>query len=91
VHTLILDLDANDELDITSSEALAKLTEELGAQHVRVGLAHVHATAADMIRRSVLDERPGPVRMFPNLDSAVAWAAAAPSESAGIAQDGPHD
>jgi sulfate permease, SulP family len=74
IGTVILDLDANDELDITSTEALAKLIEELARRDVRVALAHVHATAADMIRRSASDGHPGPDRIFPNLDSAVTWA-----------------
>jgi sulfate permease, SulP family len=78
VQTLILDLDANDGLDITSSEALAKLAEELNGLHVRIGLAHVHATTADMIRRSALDGQAGLPEMFPNLDSAVTWARSAP-------------
>jgi sulfate permease, SulP family len=77
IRTLILDLDANDELDITSTEALAKLTEDLAHRGIRVALAHVHATAADMIRRSASDGKPGPDRVFPNLDSAVAWARSA--------------
>jgi MFS superfamily sulfate permease-like transporter len=46
IHTLILDLDANDELDITSSEALGKLLDDLGHQHVRVGLAHARQLAS---------------------------------------------
>jgi SulP family sulfate permease len=79
IRTLILDLDANDELDITSSEALAKLTGDLTHRGIRVALAHVHATTADMIRRSASDGKPGPDRVFPNLDSAVAWARGGPA------------
>jgi MFS superfamily sulfate permease-like transporter len=71
IGTVILDLDANDELDITSTEALAKLIEELDRRDVRVALAHVHATAADMFRRSTRDGNPGPDLFFPNLNSAV--------------------
>jgi SulP family sulfate permease len=75
IHTLILDLDANDELDITSTETLAKLAGELAHRNVRVALAHVHTTTADMIRRSAIGGQPGPDRMFPNLGSAATWAA----------------
>jgi SulP family sulfate permease len=78
IRTLIIDLDANDELDITSAEALAKLIAELGHRDIRVALAHVHATTADMIRRSALKGKPSPNRIFPNLNSAVAWARADP-------------
>jgi|HubBroStandDraft_3_1064219.scaffolds.fasta_scaffold07104_2 SulP family sulfate permease len=87
IGTVILDLDANDELDITSTEALAKLIEELARRDVRVALAHVHATAADMIRRSASDGNPGPERIFPNLDSAVTWASTSPVSSVPRAEE----
>ena len=77
VHTLILDLDANDELDITSSEALEKLLDELSHQHVRIGLAHVHATTEEMMRRSGILGKLGAGHIFPNLDTAVTWASTA--------------
>jgi sulfate permease, SulP family len=77
VHTLILDLDANDGLDITSSEALGKLLDQLGDQHVRVGLAHVHATTAEMMQRSGVLEKVGAGRTFPNLATAMTWASTA--------------
>jgi hypothetical protein len=50
----------NDELEITSTEALAKLIAELGYRDVRVALAHVHATTADIIRRSALKGKTRP-------------------------------
>ena len=77
IHTLILDLDANDELDITSSEALGKLLDELGGEHVRIGLAHVHATTAEMMRREGILDRVGTDHIFPNLEIAVTWASTA--------------
>jgi MFS superfamily sulfate permease-like transporter len=77
VHRLILDLDANDALDITTSEALGKLMRELGNRQVRVGPAHVHATTAEMMRRSGIMATVGADRIFPNLASAVAWASTA--------------
>jgi sulfate permease, SulP family len=77
IHTLILDVDANDGLDITSSEALDKLLDQLGDQHIRVGLAHVHATTAEMMRRSGILEKVGVGHIFPNLETAVTWASTA--------------
>jgi MFS superfamily sulfate permease-like transporter len=77
VARLILDLDANDELDITSSEALEKLLDQLGERHVRIGLAHVHATTAEMMRRSGTLEKVGTDHIFPNLVTAVTWASTA--------------
>jgi sulfate permease, SulP family len=87
IGTVILDLDANDDLDITSTEALTKLVEELAGRDVRVALAHVHATAADMIRRSASDGKPGPDRILPNLGSAVAWASTSPASSVHSAEE----
>lgn len=77
VHTLILDLDANDALDITTAEVLAKLIRELGDRQVRVGLAHLHAPAAGMLQRSGAMATVGDDRIFPNLAAAVAWASTA--------------
>jgi SulP family sulfate permease len=77
IHTLILDLDANDELDITSSEALGKLLDQLGDRYVRLGLAHVHSTTAEMMRRSGILEKVGADHIFPNLETAVTWAGTA--------------
>ena len=74
---MILDLDANDELDITSSEALEKLLDQLGDWHVRVGLAHVHSTTAEMMRRSGILEKVGADHIFPTLETAVSWASPA--------------
>jgi high affinity sulfate transporter 1 len=74
VHVLILDLDGTDELDITSAEALGKLIADLDVARVRVGLAHVHAVTAAMLRRSGVTGKPGAVATFPDLDSAVSWA-----------------
>lgn len=73
VRVVLIDLNANDELDITSSEALEKLLARLG-EHVRVGLAHVHASVVAMMARSGLLETIPSGQIFPNLDSAVAWA-----------------
>ena len=78
IHTVIIDVDANDELDITSLEALEKLLDDLAKRNVRLGLAHVHATSADMMRRSGLTVKIGNDRIFPNLGSAVAWVRSAP-------------
>jgi sulfate permease, SulP family len=74
LHSVILDLDANDELDITSTDALEKVMDRLAKEDVRLGLVHVHAPAEDMLRRSGLLEKLGADRIFPNLDVAVAWA-----------------
>jgi len=70
VRTVILDLDGNDDLDITSSEALEKLAAALRRQHVRLAFAHLHAPARDMLSHFALAGCP----VFPTLESAVGWA-----------------
>jgi sulfate permease, SulP family len=79
VHTVILDLDANDDLDITSSEVLEKLAAALGRQHVRLALAHLHAPARDMLTHFGLTGEDGSCRVFPTLESAVSWARSEPA------------
>jgi sulfate permease, SulP family len=74
VHTLILDLDGTDELDLTSVEALGAVIAELSGARVRLGLAHLHADAADLLRRSGTFGQAGACQVFPNVDSAVDWA-----------------
>jgi MFS superfamily sulfate permease-like transporter len=58
VHTVILDLDGNDEINVTGADALDKLIGDLGRQNVRVVLAHVHAPVADMLRRAAVGTAP---------------------------------
>jgi MFS superfamily sulfate permease-like transporter len=58
IRTLILDLDANDELDITSSEALAKLTGELGRRRGLFDRGAQHLRDADH------HDRPAPYRRW---------------------------
>jgi Sap, sulfolipid-1-addressing protein len=63
---------------VMGAEALANLTEDISHCGIRVALAHVHTTTAEMIRRSASDGKPGLDLVFPNLDSAVAWACMGP-------------
>jgi SulP family sulfate permease len=79
VHAVILDLDANDTLDITSSEAVQKLADVLGRQHVRLALAYVHAPALDMLSHFEPAGDQGGWRVFPTLESAVSWARSEPA------------
>jgi MFS superfamily sulfate permease-like transporter len=73
VRTLILDLDASNYLDVTSAEALGAIAAELKAERVRLGLAHLHASAADLLRRSGAIAEDGGCAVFPTLDAAVRW------------------
>ena len=51
-RAMVLVLDGNDNLDITSAEQLGKLAGSLGAMNVPLGLAHVHGPALEMAERS---------------------------------------
>jgi sulfate permease, SulP family len=85
VRAVILDLAASEELDVTSAEALAATAAELHREHVRLGLAHLHTPAADLLRRSGVLGEGAPdsavipeQAVFPTLESAVEWAQASP-------------
>ncbi len=74
VRIVILDLDANDQLDITSTENLAKLVGHLRDQHVKIAFAHLHAPALEMARRTGIVDQLGPVPIFQTLAAATTWA-----------------
>ena len=74
VRALVLDLDATDELDITSAEALGAVRADMRARHVRLGLAHLHAGPAGVLRDVDGDQDNVGWQAFPTLDAAVRWA-----------------
>jgi MFS superfamily sulfate permease-like transporter len=80
LYAVVLDLDANDDLDITSTEQLEKLTDHLHARHVAFGIAHMHGPALDMAQRSGLLAKVGPGNVFETTPDAVAWAKARMAE-----------
>jgi MFS superfamily sulfate permease-like transporter len=57
--TVLLDLEASDDLDVTSADALAELADELEAQGIELHLARVHVPALEMLHRIGLVERIG--------------------------------
>jgi MFS superfamily sulfate permease-like transporter len=71
---VILDLDANDEIDITSADCLNKLADSLEAQHVKFVLAHVHQPALHIARHAGLLAKIDDDDIFPNIAAALAWA-----------------
>jgi SulP family sulfate permease len=74
VRCVVIDLDANDELDITSSEKLGKLVHDLLDNGIQVAFAHFHMPALDMARRAgALDELDA-APVFETMAQAVAWA-----------------
>jgi sulfate permease, SulP family len=74
VRAVVLVLDGNDEIDITTAEQLGKLADGLRARNVPLGLAHVHGPALKMAERSGLLATVGASHVFPATPAAVAWA-----------------
>ena len=74
VCAVVLVLDGNDNLDITSADQLSKLAGGQAARNVPLGLAHVHGPALEMAERSGLLARVGADHVFPTTPAAVAWA-----------------
>jgi sulfate permease, SulP family len=74
IRAVVIDIDANDDLDITTTEQLNKLFEGLQMQGVAVGVAHVHGPALQMAQRSGLLGVIGRDHVFANMASAVSWA-----------------
>jgi MFS superfamily sulfate permease-like transporter len=81
VHRVVIDLDANDDLDITGSEKLAKLIGDLRDRNIEVGFAHLHDPALDMARRAGVLDQIGSLQTFETMAAAVEWATAAPLDS----------
>lgn len=74
VTTVVLDLQASDQLDLTSAEHVAKLHESLAARSITMCLCEVHAPARAMADATGLAEQVRPERFFPDARAAVAWA-----------------
>jgi MFS superfamily sulfate permease-like transporter len=80
IHTVLLDLDANDEIDITSTEALGKLATALARSDIALGLVHLHGPARALATRAgLLDQIPAG-RIHPNIATGVAWAQTQPNQ-----------
>jgi MFS superfamily sulfate permease-like transporter len=60
VRVVALDLDANDEIDITTSEQLMKLKEGLDRRGAELCFVHLHAPALRMARETGLLEQVSP-------------------------------
>jgi SulP family sulfate permease len=71
---VVLDLNANDEIDVTSAETLNKLAESLERQQVTFLLAHVHEPVLHVARQAGLLTKIGDDHIFPNVTAALAGA-----------------
>jgi len=69
---LLLNAEANVQVDLTATDALAELYDELERRGVVLAMARVKSELADDLRRAGLLERLGADRVFPTLPTAVA-------------------
>jgi MFS superfamily sulfate permease-like transporter len=70
-RAVVLDLDGNDGLDLTSAEMLTQEVEALRASDVDVMIATAHAPLLTMARRTGLLDRIGEANVFPTIGAAV--------------------
>jgi high affinity sulfate transporter 1 len=82
----VLDLEANDELDITSVDELNQLATALARRRLPFALAHAHDPVLSLLQRSETLSVIGADHVFANLDGAVAWAKTL--DPAGRAEEG---
>jgi MFS superfamily sulfate permease-like transporter len=71
LRAVVLDLDANDDIDITSAEHLVKLRLSLERRDIQLRLSHIHAPTLQMAHDVGLIEHPRSQRTFPDIDAAV--------------------
>jgi MFS superfamily sulfate permease-like transporter len=76
LHTVILDAEAQDALDVTSSDVLDGLVRELQQKGIAVIVAAAHAPVVEFARKTGLYDRIGERHLFPTVDAAVAFAEA---------------
>jgi SulP family sulfate permease len=71
---VVLDLDDNDSLDITTSEHLGKLDHELATNDIQLCFVHLHVPAERFAKETGLLASIGPEHVFTTIDAAVEWA-----------------
>jgi MFS superfamily sulfate permease-like transporter len=71
IRSVVIDLDSNDDLDITSAEHLDKLTDSLHRDHIQLRIAHLHQPARVIAAEIGLLDKIGEANVHPNIESAV--------------------
>jgi SulP family sulfate permease len=70
-RALLIDLGAQDQLDLTSAEVLKGLVKELQGKRIAVYMADTHVPVLEFSRRTGLIELIGEDHIFPTVDAAV--------------------
>lgn len=76
-HAIILDANAQDQIDVTSTNVLRGLLKELHERNIAVYMAHVHAPVLEYARKTGLLAAIGEDHVFATVDLAVRSAEAA--------------
>jgi sulfate permease, SulP family len=87
VRVAVLDLDANDDIDITTAEQLVKLEDSLDRRSVTLCFVHVHAPTLRIAQKAGLIDSAKSHHLFPTVATAVAWARDDGSRPAHSAQE----
>jgi high affinity sulfate transporter 1 len=82
VKVVVLDLDTNDDIDITTADQLVKFRHSLDDRDVTLCLAHVHAPTMVIAQRAGLISSAASNHLFPTVGAAVAWASDAQQRAA---------
>jgi SulP family sulfate permease len=72
-QAVIFDLDAQDDIDVTTVDVLKKLLAELRSRDIDIYYANVHAPVLDRARKTGLLESVGEDHVFPTVDAAVKY------------------
>ncbi len=71
LHAVLINLEASQEIDVTSLEMLEQLRSELEESGILLYFARVADRVRDLFDRGGFTERVGPHRIFPGVDSGV--------------------
>jgi sulfate permease, SulP family len=74
VRVVVLDLDTNDDIDVTTADQLVKLRHSLEGRGIDLALTHVHAPTLLVAQRAGLIHAADANHLFASVSAAVAWA-----------------
>ena len=90
---LLLNVEANTEVDLTSADGLRELQADLAARGIRLGLVRIKRDLYEPLRRAGVIDAIGEDMLFPTLPVAeeayVHWATAQPDEGEAAPEDDP--
>ena len=70
----MLDLDTNDDIDVTTADQLIRLRHSLDGRGITLCLARVHAPTLLIAQRAGLIQSSGSNHVFPTIGAAIVWA-----------------